>query len=212
MSNWSIKKRVFFNFGLISLLDLLMITLVFFGLSRSRMSTKRIISSSEQVKNLNHLSNTFNQLETSIDGFVLTGAAYEKDQVKVGFDNLHNTYDLMFKNRTDELMGLGEIEVKIHNLKSDVGIMLYDFGELSSKEQNLLMVSIYSKALSIKEESQVITERTIEDINNQVIAHEKDIFVMTQMLTLIGIIILVSETLVVLNLFKAVTPPILELK
>jgi len=199
----SIQRKMLSSFTIVIVLVLVMVIGGFYQLNKVRSSASEIPEDSSQLAGLQNLALGLASLEANLERFFVIGGAQFQEDIYRDLETMTAAFEAQeeFADETDDELAMAEVEKKLSTLATEIdGLVGADYAELSSRETNQKIISIYSQIDSLKELAQALSAEELEQL--QASAREQETIaanVITQFLVLgsLAVLIVVGASVVV---------------
>jgi hypothetical protein len=149
MKRNSIKYKLLLNSVIVIAFTIIMILIGFFEFNRSKKLADNIAPLNQQMTELMRLKNHFENLEHTLDEYFIIGGGRYKIRINDVFDTIVVSVEQL-KQHSYKSDSIKEIENKSLILKKLIGRLLNkEVHPISNREQNELVIKIYSEIKSI---------------------------------------------------------------
>jgi len=212
MKRTSIKNRILFNSAIIIGFTIIMILIGFFEFNKSKDFADNISPLTQQMAELGRLKIHYESFENDLEEYFIIGGEIHETRIKNIFDNVFTTIESV-KHGEYKLPLVEEIENKSHILNKLIARLFNNnILEYSNREQNELIITIYSEIKNIKLLQNSLSEQTLERLQYYIEAQQNSIKTAILEFFVLGFIILVLY-IVLGHIFSiGISVPLLKLK
>ncbi len=210
--NFSIRKKLFFSFAILFLIVLIFIGGGVYKLREVQEITSKTVPLNILIGDIEQFSVYTYRLDVDIDRFFVIGGPLYKESINDDLKNMESLLDSFKENEFILPDKLNLLENSFFDLKQDIeNILSLELMDLSSKEINIKILTIYSKIEKIKKIQGEIYHEAEISFDENIMKGNKYLSKMVNQAWIAAVIIFIFGTFISFFLSKVISNPIIRL-
>ena len=162
----SIRRKILSSFSIVIVLVLAMVIGGFYQLNQVRSASEQVMPNSSQMGALQEFALSISSLDANLERFFVIGGAQFQEDIFQDLEDMAAALEtIQDKASEDARPAIAELEQTTKELENEIGFLLESrSGDLSSRETNERIISIYSQIDSIKQLNQGLSAATVNQL------------------------------------------------
>lgn len=210
----SIQRKISSGFTIVIVLVLSILLISYFQLKNVRSSTEQIIPNSIQMNLNQNIALHISSLDSNIERFFIIGGVQIQEDIFHYLEHISENLESMKKQDNERMIPIiKELENIVAGLRKDIlNIIETEITNLSSREINEKIISIYSKIKDAKQLHRELTTKILTQLHDTVKEQESITNNMIFHFVTLGILVFLLAISASLLLAKIISKPIVELR
>ncbi len=210
----SIRRKISSSFTILIVLVLFMLLISYFQLKNVRSSTEQIIPNCLQMNLNQDIALHISSLDSNIERFFIIGGVQIQEDIFHDLEHISKNLESMKKQDNERMITIiKELENIVVGLRKDIlNTIETEITNLSSREINEKIISVYSKIKYAKQLHRELTTKILTQLHDTVKEQDSIMDNMIYQFVILGILTFLFSISISLLLAKVISKPIAELR